>query len=312
MARRLPKESYAAPPPPPDLSLLEEHRRVDLPGPFRPSGGPPYWDAGQVFTWHWGRSAEVLRVVRDDERGLVSWLSAGSEVMVASPLDGKGLRDRPLAERVTVAYEMRLRTWRGPGILRVAPTGKPWSLWYFWDEGGTFQGHYVNLELVHERPVDGSPRVHTRDLTLDLWLEDGDVWLKDADELEAAVEGGRSTPEQGDVIRAIGAFAAHELGHLGGWPLDEDWESWRPPSGWDEALALPDLAPVLAARAVGETPPSRLVGGCPNLERCPTSRSWSGSGSAPPCRPRSGCGTHRRCPPHQSRPCVPPLSNPPR
>ena len=24
------------------------------------------------------------------------------------------------------------------------------------------------------------------------------------------------------------------------WPLDEGWESWRPPPGWDEPLALPD------------------------------------------------------------------------
>ena len=150
---------------------------------------------------------------------------------------------------------MRLRTWRGPGILRVAPTGKPWSLWYFWDEAGAFTGHYVNLELVHERPVDGSPRVHTRDLTLDLWLEDGpdgpEVWLKDEDELDAAVAGGRSTAEQGAAIRAIGKQAGYELGHLRSWPLDEGWESYRPPPEWDEPLALPDLPPVREARARG-------------------------------------------------------------
>ena len=255
VATRLPKESYAAPPPLVDLSLLEEHRRVEQPGPFQPAGGPPYWDAGQVFTWHWGRSTEVLRVVRDDERGLVAWLPAASEVMVASPLDGKALRDRPVAQRVTVEYEMRLRTWRGPGILRVAPTGKPWSLWYFWDETGAFTGHYVNLELVHERPVDGSPRVHTRDLTLDLWLEDGpdgpELWLKDEDELDAAVEGGRYTAEQGAAIRAIGEQARYELGHLRSWPLDEGWEDYRPPPEWDKPLTLPDTPDVREARALG-------------------------------------------------------------
>jgi hypothetical protein len=241
------------PPGPAAVHLLEDHRMVDQPGELRPSGAPPYWSQGQVLTWHWGRSIEPLRVVRDDERGLVAWLSRASEVMVASPLDGRGLRDRPLAERVHVAYEMRLRTWRGPGILRVAPTGKPWSLWYFCDDEGAFEGYYVNIELPHERPVDGSPRLHTRDLTLDLWLEEGegglDVWLKDEDELEAVVAGGRSTPEQGMAIRAIGDQAAYELGHLRSWPLDEGWESWRPPPEWDEPLALPDLPSVLEARA---------------------------------------------------------------
>ena len=154
-----------------------------------------------------------MRVVRDDERGLVAWLPAASEVLVPVPVDGKGLREPTLAERVVLEYEMHVRTWRGPGILRVAPTGKPWSLWYFWNDDGGFEGHYVNLELVHQRPVSGDPRVHTRDLTLDLWIEGADVWLKDEDELEAAVEGGRLSAEQGDVIRAIGEQAAHELGH---------------------------------------------------------------------------------------------------
>jgi hypothetical protein len=233
------------------LPLLEEHRTVDLPGPFRGSGDPPYWDPGTVLTWHWGRSAEVMRVVRDDERGLVACLPAASEVLVPVPVDGRGLRERSLAERVALDYEMRVRTWRGPGILRIAPTGKPWSVWYFWNDDGGFEGHYVNLELVHQRPVSGEPRVHTRDLTLDLWIEGEDVWLKDEDELEAAVEGGRFSTEQGDVVRAIGGQAANELGRLRSWPLDEDWESYRPPAEWDEPLTLPDLPSVLEARDLG-------------------------------------------------------------
>ena len=150
---------------------------------------------------------------------------------------------------------MHVRSWRGDGILRIAPAGKPWSLWYFWNDEGGFEGHYVNIELVHERPVSGEPRVHTRDLTLDLWIEAGadgwDVWLKDEDELDAAVQGGRSTPEQGAAIRAIGEQARYELGHLRSWPLDEDWESYRPRPEWDVPLTLPDLPPVVEARACG-------------------------------------------------------------
>ena len=60
--------------------------------------------------------------------------------------------------------------------MRIAPSGAAWSIWYFTDEDGRFEGHYVNLERVHERPTDGRARVHTRDLTLDLWVADGETW----------------------------------------------------------------------------------------------------------------------------------------
>lgn len=53
------------------------------------------------------------------------------------------------------------------------------------------------------------------------------------------------------MVRAIGEQAAYELGHLRSWPLDEDWESYRPPVEWDEPLVLPDLPSVLEARALG-------------------------------------------------------------
>lgn len=255
LARRLASESYAAPAPSADLSPLEELRTTDLPGPYRRLGDPPYFTTGELLSWYSGRSLALHHVVRDDERGLVAWQPGGSEVLVGAPLDGKEMRDRPVAERITLDHEMRIRTWRGPGILRVAPTGKPWSLWYFTNEAGSFAGHYVNIELPHERPVSGEQRVHTRDLTLDLWLEHTQqgpkVWLKDEDELDAGVEGGRYTADQGATIRAIGDLARYELGHLRSWPLDEGWEDYRPPPEWDEPLSLPDLPAVLEARARG-------------------------------------------------------------
>jgi predicted RNA-binding protein associated with RNAse of E/G family len=124
-------------------------------------------------------------------------------------------------------------------VLRVAPTGVPWSLWYFRDDDGSFEGHYVNLELVHERPADGSPRVHTRDLTLDLWVQGGDTWLKDADELVAGAAAEWYTDAQAEVMRAVADQARRDLVDPGAWPLDEGWESWRPPAAWDEPLSLP-------------------------------------------------------------------------
>ena len=227
----------------PELGLLASLRRVVQPGALRPAGGAPYLAEGRIVTWHYGAWSDVLRVVRDDDRGLVAWLPSDSQRLTAVPRDGRGLRDRSLAERAALAaareYDMVVRRWHGPGLLRIAPTGVPWSLWYFRDERGVFEGHYLNLELVHERPVDGSPRVHTRDLVLDLWVENGEVWLKDADELDAGVEAGWCTAEQAGVIREIAEQARREQVDAGAWPLDEGWEDWHPPPEWDEPLELP-------------------------------------------------------------------------
>jgi hypothetical protein len=228
----------------PDLSLLETERRSAYDDPTRPAGDPPYLEPGQVVTWHYGLSADVLRVVRDDARGLVAWLPSGSEQLASLAVDGRHLRDRPLAERFTAPREFRVRRWQGPGILRIAPTGRPWSIWYFVEDDGSFAGHYLNLELTHERPVDASPRVHTRDLVLDLWLENEETWLKDADELEACVAVGRYSPAQAEVVRDIAEQARREQIDPRAWPLDEGWEAWRPPPEWDGALTLPeDLMP---------------------------------------------------------------------
>jgi len=224
-----------------DLSVLESLRPSARAGSARPAGAPPYFAAGDVVTWHYRLGTDVLRVVRDDERGLVAWLPSGSERIAIVPLDGKGLRERSPAERarlvVSGEFGTRQDVWRGGGILRVAPTGVPWSLWYFWD-GEAFAGHYVNLELVHLRAGD---RVLTRDLTLDLWLDtDGELWLKDEDELAAFAAHGLFSDEQAEAITALADVCRRDLVDPRAWPLDEGWESWRPPPGWDEPLALPD------------------------------------------------------------------------
>jgi Protein of unknown function (DUF402) len=222
----------------PDLRLLDTEYRSAYDEPLRPAGEPPYAEPGEVITWHYGISADVLRVVRDDARGLVAWLPSGSEMLASVPAGGGSLRDLPLDQRFSAPREMRTRTWQGPGVLRVAPTGRPWSIWYFTDEAGSFEGHYVNLELVHRRSTSGR-RVHTRDLILDLWFEDGETWLKDADELAAAVRTGRYTEDQRALVHDLAELARAELIDPRAWPLDEGWESWRPPPAWEEPLHLP-------------------------------------------------------------------------
>jgi hypothetical protein len=229
----------------PELGVLEALRRSAYDAPVRPAGGPPFFTPGDVVTWHYGHSSDVLRVIRDDERGLVAWLPKGSERLAATPRDGRAIRDRSLEERAAMAvardYVMTVGRWLGPGLLRIAPSGQPWSLWYFRDEDdGSFEGHYVNLELTHERPVDGSGRTHTRDLTLDLWWASGETWLKDEDEVAAGVAAGAYSVAQARSIHDIAEQARREQLDPRAWPLDEGWEDWRPPAGWDEPLALPE------------------------------------------------------------------------
>jgi hypothetical protein len=224
---------------PVDLSVLEPLRAVEPTVDVRAAGAAAYFEPGQVLAWHYAGWVDMMRVVRDDERGLVAWLPTGSERRILIGADGGGLRDRPLAERSRVRMKAALRTWTGHGILRIAPTGRPWSIWYFSTDDGRFAGHYVNLELTHERPADGAASTFSRDLVLDLWMDAEGIWLKDADELEAAVAAGRFTPEQAAVIEDAGRQARAEVLQPRAWPLDEGWESWRPPAEWDEPLSLP-------------------------------------------------------------------------
>lgn len=236
---------------------------VTAPTGARPLGVPPFLEPGDVVLWRYrdigwepGRpeTASPMRVVRDDERGLVAWLAPGTVHLTKRYPDGSDMRAVPMEERfLRDAQRVQARSrWHGAGILRIAPAGVPWSVWLFWDvpdvdgaEGAAsdpadpadpaaydrwcFEGWYVNLETVHQRSGDAT---FTGDHVLDLWIEaDGTVNVKDADELVAAVEQGRGTAEQADAIRhnaehARASFAA------GDWPFDDAWTRWRPDPAW--------------------------------------------------------------------------------
>ncbi|WP_374456729.1 DUF402 domain-containing protein [Nocardioides sp.] len=229
-----------------DLDTLTTLRAAEDDGPWVRAGAGTFLDAGAVVQWRYGTRCDPMRVVRDDERGLVAWLAPDTELLSSAPDDGVALRDRPLAERFLGARVPTVGRWRGAGILRIAPTGRPWSVWVFREDDGSLAGHYVNLELPHRRQGD---ETNTRDLILDLWLEpSGALWLKDADELQAAVEVGRLTSEQAAEIEALAEWARAELVEGGDWPLDEEWTAWQPPAEWS-VPPLPDTPLVRSARA---------------------------------------------------------------
>jgi len=213
----------------------------DLPEDSRPSGGPPYWQPGRQVWWrYWPRAVRPMTVVRDDADGLVAWLAPETPVLRSVLADGRDLRAIPVGPaRFTMPRAVRRDVWRGTGILKVAPTGVPWSVWLFWDADGTFRNWYVNLEQVHVRD-DHS--VYTRDHVLDVVVHpDRTVARKDEDELAAAVDAGRFSADQAASFEAH----AHEVERLvarWGRPFCDGWEDWRPDPGWPVGTLPPGSA----------------------------------------------------------------------
>lgn len=221
-----------------------------------PSGreAAPRFAPGDEILWRYGRHLEAVRVVRDDDRGLVIWIPSGSARLEPVPADGRRHRDVPLNERFRGPWVMTEATWTGPGVVRVAPAGRPWSVWFFRRADGTPDGAYVNLELPHRRLGGEAPAVFSRDLVLDIWIDaehEGteDVWLKDADELDEVTVQGRFTPEQAEAVRVLADHASREFIADGAWPLDEGWARWTPDAAMDSPVPIPDTAAVVAARA---------------------------------------------------------------
>ncbi len=42
------------------------------------------------------------------------------------------------------------------------------------------------------------------------------------------------------MVTALAEVCRRALVEPRAWPLDEGWEAWRPPAGWDDPLTLPD------------------------------------------------------------------------
>lgn len=217
----------------------------------RPSGGAPFWSPGAQITWREGSGplgtgaaivdtalphfAQPLLVVRDDPDALVAWLPTGTPVLRAARADGRDKRADP-----NTLFTTQLIRERGVHALydqlRIAPTGRPWSVWVLIEEGtGRFAGWYVNLEKPHIRDHD---TVYTSDHVLDLVISpDRTVERKDEDELALALEQGVFDAE---ALAAIEADAAAVEELVADWasPFCDGWEHFRPDPSWP-ALRLP-------------------------------------------------------------------------
>ena len=197
-----------------------------------------FFAPGSTILWQYSYPAvpdgriETVRpvtVVRDDAEGLVAWLAPGTPILRSVLTDGRGIREAPLEQRFRLPRKVVRDHWRGTGVLKIAPTGVPWSVWVFWAEGWRHLDWYVNLEDVHVRETDG---IRTCDHVLDVVVTpERTTFRKDEDELAAAVAAGRMTAA--DAARYEDDAAAVEA-QVARWsaPFDAGWPDWRPDPSW--------------------------------------------------------------------------------
>lgn len=194
---------------------------------LRPSGGPPYWSPGEVVTWEYvnphGNPGQLAPVrVVDDADCFVAWLAPGTPILHPGYPDGSDLRSTPTAQMFAGRWVLQARTWTGAGVLRIAPTQRPWSMWVFWRDGWELSCWCVILETPHARARD---RVVTQDHVLDLRVRpDRSIELKDELELEAAIASGWFDAAYGARVRSDAA-AARELVRRWESPFRDGWEN---------------------------------------------------------------------------------------
>lgn len=218
---------------------------ITLPAGTRPAGKGPFAAPGDLVRWRFrrldfdrvgGEVVQPMRVVRDDERGLVLWLVGGT------PTADLRIRGYEHLDPHAVPHAVRfvpvdrapervqiLRRWHGRGVLRIVPTGMPFSVWVFRSAEGAHRSWYINLEHRHRRL---GAELFTSDHILDLVIgPDGAVARKDEDELAGAVRHGMWSPGIAAAIEANAdlALAAHADGH---WAFDPEWTQWDPDPAW--------------------------------------------------------------------------------
>ncbi|OLT47091.1 hypothetical protein BJF85_00440 [Saccharomonospora sp. CUA-673] len=169
-----------------------------------------------------------LRVVADDGTRLLGWLPVGTPIVGSRLVDGRTLREAPLAERFRVPRVPVHDVWRGTSTLRLVDDERWSSVWWFFAGDGTFTGWYVNLEIPCGRDAHGPVRI---DGVVDVVVEPDGTWRwKDLDEAAAAVEAGRLTQTQLERLRDEGRRCG-ELAERGAYPFDGTWTDFRPEPG---------------------------------------------------------------------------------
>jgi hypothetical protein len=157
-------------------------------------------------------------VVDLDDRHVVTWIGAGTPIAYPNGRAGDGSL-LPFDE-----WGVELRSWIGPGRLELTPFGRHHSIRLMRRADGSLRGWYVNLQAALAASPHG---FDTTDWQLDVWVPVGDeAELKDADDLERALELGIMSAEEGQLAREEGQRVLDE------WPFPTGWEDWRPDPDW--------------------------------------------------------------------------------
>jgi hypothetical protein len=182
-------------------------------------------------------AVETARVVNDDDRGLLTWTAAGSEVMHRTTLTGESIRKMSLRERDITASMLSPRTWRDHHVLILTPPAEAYSIWWFFDIEGTFEGWYVNLEAPGRRWSGG---LDIMDHALDMWVEPDLSWeWKDEDELAERIDHPSYwTAAEADAIRAAGERLIPVI-EAGSYPFDGTLIDFRPDPQWEPSTLPP-------------------------------------------------------------------------
>ncbi|GAA0946011.1 DUF402 domain-containing protein [Nonomuraea longicatena] len=190
------------------------------------------------------RFVDVGIVVEDSPDGLALWIPSGAPKISTCPASGGQLKDIKLEERFTIPALRELGVWRGPGVLRLVPPDRDWSISWFFHENGTFSRWYGTLEAPRVRWETAEPDpvygIDTADRILDILITpDRTTAWKDEDELRAVVEQGLCSAVEARQIR-LRARELASTAQLGLPPFDGRWTDFRPDPAW----ATPDLPPV--------------------------------------------------------------------
>ena len=196
--------------------------------------------------------ARPVRVVSDDERGLLVWMARGTPAIDEVTADGRGMRAMSFAEWVEHDYRHRPGAWRGPGILLFFPPESDHSVWFFFTDEGTFACWYVNLEERAVRWDDGAlAGIDAIDQDLDIVVEPDRSWAwKDEDEFAERL----ALPHHywvgdEDAVRAEGRRVI-KLIEAGEFPFDGTWTDFVPDAAWPTPALVPEgwNRPVVADR----------------------------------------------------------------
>lgn len=197
------------------------------------------FEPGQVVTrrylrGRWCTWAQPMRVIGDDESGLLLWHPAGSDF--ARLIDAGGNTLHEVTPDRMREPKLAVGTWQNYDILVLMPPEAAHSVWWFYQQG-TFTGWYVNLEAPYIRRPDS---VDTNDHVLDLVVMPDRQWeWKDVEEFDERIGDpfyfDRPTAE---AIRAEGERLT-KLIEAGDFPFDGTHTDFRPDPDWP-ALRLAD------------------------------------------------------------------------